>query len=497
MNKNVDRISFLIEKYNVFDNTDEGMSKLVNYLTLNRRVFTNLASKDDVIFAIVSNEAFDLDVNPLNPHISKTTEEGYGVTNIQYSNQKPRVDVPFDVFNKMVDADPSKNKMYTQWMLNTFTRHIKNGETDEAERFFSEDLPLAEEYLKIFEKNKRKKRFKNRSSNTFILKGIKNPSDINQYKSLSQLYDAVDPFIDKDPSNMERVMNEFVDNGKAEMPVRDRKFTLFIPKCKEASLIFGEFTGWCTAKDSGSMFEHYRTKPEYRKPNGSDSDIYIVIDNRFFSGELKTNYLYQLHFESSQVKDRLQRDGASNFYNDVIVNSEGISNFFYNELINMAKGYKDKKTFNNQKDNNYINYLIKFGWTEALFEIIESYTPIIRFNDRDIVRLPDMSRFKNLNTLIIKGCKLVKIDPSIGKLESLQELLLPNNNITDLPKEIGNLKKLLFINIIGNNIKNIPDEIKYLDKSNGGSLHRIAFDGGEIGHDNYLKLKKLLPSTKM
>ena len=149
MNKNVDRISFLIEKYNVFDNTDEGMSKLVNYLTLNRRVFTNLASKDDVIFAIVSNEAFDLDVNPLNPHISKTTEEGYGVTNIQYSNQKPRVDVPFDVFNKMVDADPSKNKMYTQWMLNTFIRHIKIGEVDEAKRFFSEDLPLAEEYLKI------------------------------------------------------------------------------------------------------------------------------------------------------------------------------------------------------------------------------------------------------------------------------------------------------------------------------------------------------------
>ena len=66
-------------------------------------------------------------------------------------------DIPFDVFNKMVDADPSKNKMYTQWMLNTFIRHIKSGEIDEAERFFSEDLPLAEEYLKIFEKNKRKK----------------------------------------------------------------------------------------------------------------------------------------------------------------------------------------------------------------------------------------------------------------------------------------------------------------------------------------------------
>ena len=296
---------------------------------------------------------------------------------------------------------------------------------------------------------------------------------------------------------MERLMSEFVDSGKAEMPVRDRKFTLFIPKYKEASFIFGEFTGWCTAKNSGGMFEHYRAKPEYRKPNGDKSDIYIIIDNRFFSGELKTNYLYQIHFESSQVKNRLQKGNSSNFYNDVIVNSEGISNFFYNELIEMAKGYKDKKTFNNHKDNNYIKYLINFGWTEALFEIIESYTPIIRFNDRDIVRLPDMSRFSNLNTLIIKNCKLVNIDPSIGKLESLQELLLPNNNISELPKEVGNLKNLLFINIIGNRIKTIPDEIKYLDKSNGGSLHRIAFDADKISSDNYLKLKKLLPSTKM
>ena len=59
MNKNVDRISFLIEKYNIFDNTDEGMSELVSYLTLNRRIFANLASKDDVIFALelIANSA--------------------------------------------------------------------------------------------------------------------------------------------------------------------------------------------------------------------------------------------------------------------------------------------------------------------------------------------------------------------------------------------------------------------------------------------------------
>ena len=87
--------------------------------------------------------------------------------------------------------------------------------------------------------------------------------------------------------------------------------------------------------------------------------------------------------------------------------------------------------------------------------------------------------------------------PSIGSLDSLQELLIPDNNLTTIPSEIGKLKNLIFINIIGNKIKSIPDDIKYLDKSNGGSLHRIAFRREEIGEVNYKRLRKLLPSTMM
>ena len=491
-NKSIDRLSFLAEKYNVFDNTDEGMSELVAYLTLNRRIFTNLASKDDIIFALVSNAAFDLNGNQLHPTITKTTKTDSGVIDIQYGNQKPRVDISFDVFNKMVNADPSKNKMYTQWMLNTFTRYIKSGEIDEAERFFSEDLPLAKDYLNVFEKNKRKKKFKELSANSFILKGVKDPTDINQYKSLSQLYDAVDPFIEKDPSNIEKLINSFVECGKAEIPVRDRRFTLYVPKCEEASLIFDEFVGWCTSKSKGDMFEFYRGNNKYRKPNGEKSDIYIVIDNRFFTGTLKSDSLYQLHFESRQVRDRIQSK-SNNFFETVLLNSEGISNFIHEELTTMAKMKKNKNT----TDNVYIDYLVKFGWTEALFDIIEEYSPIIRFTNRDVPKLPDVSRFKNLTTLIIKKAKLIELHPSIGSLEFLQELLIPDNNLTTIPSEIGKLKNLIFINLIGNKIKSIPDDIKYLDKSNGGSLHRIAFRREEIGEANYKKLRKLLPSTMM
>ena len=74
-------------------------------------------------------------------------------------------------------------------------------------------------------------------------------------------------------------------------------------------------------------------------------------------------------------------------------------------------------------------------------------------------------------------------------------LILTNNNLKALPSEIGNLKMLTFLNITGNKIEFIPDEIKYLDKSNGGQLLRIAMKKEEIGEENYKKLKRLLPTT--
>lgn len=111
--------------------------------------------------------------------------------------------------------------------------------------------------------------------------------------------------------------------------------------------------------------------------------------------------------------------------------------------------------------------------------------------------MPNISKFKDLHTLIIAKGKLHELHPSVGDLTNLKELLLPDNKLTSLPKEIGNLKNLLMLNILGNKIQSIPDEIKYLDETRGGSLYRIACNRQEIGEANYQKLKQLLPSVKM
>jgi Leucine-rich repeat (LRR) protein len=126
---------------------------------------------------------------------------------------------------------------------------------------------------------------------------------------------------------------------------------------------------------------------------------------------------------------------------------------------------------------------------------LEEDTPIIKFMNREIPMIPNISKFKNLDQIIITDAKLKELHPSIGDLDKLCLLVLTNNKITSLPSEIGKLKNLEFINIKGNNIKHIPTEISNLDRQNGGSLYRIAVDRDAIGEENYNRLRELLPTT--
>jgi hypothetical protein len=283
-------------------------------------------------------------------------------------------------------------------------------------------------------------------------------------------------------------MQKFVDAGQAEIPVRDRKFTIFIPLTVDANIIFDKFSNWCTAKSGNGMFKSYTTNN--KKPNGENSTIYIIIDNRFFSGELRDDYLYQLHFETNQLKNRKNSIANSSIFESVMLESENVSNYFYNELMGMCKA---KKTI---KNNKYLDFLIRFGHTDTLFEMMDHNTPVIRFRDKEVPKLPDMSQFKNLDILEIDNARMVELHPSVGSLEHLEYLIIPNNRIKQIPEEVSKLKNLLFINMVGNPITEIPDSIKYLDTSNGGSLHRMAIRTADIGENNYLKLKTLLPNVQ-
>jgi len=466
-NKSVtDRLSFLAEQFDVFEcsNTEETTEK-IKILEENNFTPTIITSLNGNVLAILSKKQNEKRLNPTK-----------------------KVSVCSDVFASMIGADPTENKMYLQWMLNVFIRFIKDDKESSlasAIRFVVEDLPQANLYLQLFEDNKRKRKFIDLCNGSYSLKDVTDPTNINQYKSLAQLFDAVDPFIEKEPSAVERTLTKFVQSGQAEIPVKDRKFTLYIPKTTAASVVFANFANWCTAREGNGMFNSYTQNN--LKPNGKHSDIYIIIDNKFFTGESKD--IYQIHFETNQLKDYKNGQNVS-IFESVLNESEGLSNFFYEELMEMAKGFK-----RGIDNNTYLDYLIQFGFAESLFELMDENIPSIKFMTREIPRLPDMSRFKNVDQMIITNAKMVELHPSIGSLSNLEMLVLSGNKIKSLPKEIGMLSKLEFLNLDGNPIKDIPNEIKYLDVSNGGSLHRIGVNETDIGRDNYLKLKELLPTT--
>ena len=496
-----ERLTFLAEKFDVFETekvktTDEAVKDAITTAT-----DTVSDSDTDVLMGGVMNaivtEQKSVELKDDGWEVKEIGGNMNSVIGILATKPNKRgfpikkVSVNYDVFTAMVGADPTPNKICLQWMLNTFVRLLKNSEWVEARRFYGEDLPQANEYLTLFEGNKRKKKFKVMAQ--YSLKDFKDITNINEYKNLGQLFDAVDPFIERDPSEIESIMMRYINMGQAVMPFKDRKYTVYVPLTTDAATIFNNFASWCTVRSGNGMFDSY-TKNN-KKPNGKNSTLYIVMDNGFFSGDNEN--IYHLHFETKQIRDRSNGPNVD-LYDLVLSRSEGISNYFSSELTDMAKGFSG-----GMDDNHYIDVLIDLGFTEALFDFFDDETPVILIDSqtsskkRRVPKVPDVSRFKKITHFVILDSSVHEIHPSIGSLKTLKNLTFAGNKIEELPSEIGKLSNLLFLNLWGNPITTIPDEIKYLDSSNGGKLDKLVIDKDKISGVNYQKLKKLLPNVSI
>ena len=471
---------------NIMNENEKHVSERLEYLKKIFRVKSN-----DELNELYNNGRV---LNLGDPHMEKYTfimsEVGKTVLAVKITEHKTEkrskttVLISESVFDDMVKADPTDNSEFVQWMLTVFRNLIKDGKncTQEARRFAEEDLGQANTYLDLFRKNKGKKLFKELCDNSRT--APKNDcTNINQYSSLSQLFDAVDPFAERKPSDLANTISKFCDAKQALVPYRDRKFTVYVPLTRDASCIMESFASWCTAKPENGMFKSYTENN--RLYDGSPSKLYIIINNDMFKGE--SNECYQIHFESNQIKGR-ENGSNINIYESVFSKSESLGEFFKDELINLLKN-----STNNQKM--YSDYLVKFGFTESLFEIYEDDVKTINFTKIEIPKLPDLSRFKNLDEFIIMESSLSSLHESIGELTNLEMLALPINKITTLPIEIGNLRKLEFLNLTGNKIVDFPIELSKLDPTNGGSLIRLAIDN--LGEEKMNKLKQLLPTVSI
>lgn len=474
MDKNVvtNRIVFLAKEFKVFDESE--LQTFIDEADTNDEVNIELikSSKTNNVLAV-----------------KKTV-----LVNKEKERYNAQVHVSDNVFVSMLEADPTEHKEYIQWMLTVFRNMIKNNDisNEKARQFAEEDLLMANSYLKVFGRNKHKQKFKELCLSSFGTPKT-DPSNINQYNSLSQLFDAVYPFIEREPSKLELNMLEFESKGEAKIAFKDRKWTVYIPYTTNANCVMEHFASWCTAKRGNGNYDSY-TK-NYRLPNNNKSNIYVIINNDLFEG--KSKECYQIHFETRQVKPK-SNDRNINLYQPVLSTSDGISEYFKNELSRLMLMCKD---INN---NVYRDFLIKFGFTTVLFDTLDEKSFVIRFENpikgelsTIIPKIPDISRFKNVDEVILINIELNELHPSIGSLSQLQLLSLNYNKLKTLPKEIGKLNKLNMLSLTGNKLTDIPEEIKYLDKSNGGSLIRLSINESDVSKEVYLKLKKLLPTTSI
>ena len=462
-------------------------------------------------------------VEPIENH------DGIDMAYIITKKNKQSIKLTDEIFQDIVDADPSRNKQYVQWMIKVFMSHIKDGDIDQAVRFLGEDLPEANEFLEVFDRVKNKRVFKRSAPNR--PNAPQNVTDINQYSTLAQLYSVVSPFVgmgddddDDGESKLWKKLKKYIDLGEARLAYRDNDVLVYTPLTLESSCEpLGPLASWCTRRAGNSYFDSYRNRT---KPDGSLSDYYVVMPKKLFDGDDEGGvFPLQIHFESNQLHDKnnssIERSGK---LEEILGRFSGLKDFFKRELGALVE--MDVTRGTGLMESPYIKYLNKFGgkaedhisgeayeqgvknikrlaseqnvplqqnkYLKWLMENTEGVvvtdfldpetTDRLDFSGMNIGSIPDLTKFKNLDAILAEGSNLNEM-PSVDKLPMeapLTMMSFQNNNIKVAPPEgYEKLPNLFSINLKGNPIEKVNVDVvaKLLDLDD---FIRFAIDDDRI-----------------
>jgi len=194
------------------------------------------------------------------------------------------IDVQFDdpenreyVLDKFERMDPTPNKQYMQPIMNMYVKDKFRG---------FEDQNRLKDALTLFA------RFKQRLDNR----------DINQYASLHDLEDAVEPHAQELTKKEKRQQGEYhIDENSYELWKESASYVVVIPKDQKAACAFGAGTKWCTASKDNDYFTQY-----------DDEGTLFIIRKKDINYEkdsiiATTTPLMQWHFETAQFMDVTDR----------------------------------------------------------------------------------------------------------------------------------------------------------------------------------------------
>jgi hypothetical protein len=451
-------------------------------------------------------------------------------------NGKQSIKLTPEIFQDIVDADPSNNKQYIQWMIKVFMNHIKENDINQAVRFLAEDLPEANEFLTVFDGVKNKKVFKRSAPNR--PNAPQDVRDINQYNDLAHLYSVVSPFIgvgdDEEDgggeSKLYKSLKKFIDLGEARLAYRDNDVLVYTPLTIDSSCEpLGNLASWCTRRAGNSYFDSYRRNNP--KPDGSLSDYYVIMPKKLFDGDDEGGlYPLQFHFESNQLHDKNNSSiDRSNQLDSVLSRFSGLKDFFKKELgalveMDVRKGtglmdspyikylnlfggsakdhisgdaYEEgvrniEKLASQQnvplKQNKYLNWLVENVGDVDVTEYLDKDTiEMVDFTDMKIKNLPDLSDFKKLTHIVATNCGIDKIPPvDYLPADSLTMISISNNNIEEIPGEGYEKLTNLFAISVGNNpIKKVNNEtLRKMCTNTDTGFVRLSFDSSGLEDKN-------------
>jgi hypothetical protein len=169
------------------------------------------------------------------------------------ANQEMTAD---EITLELESMDPTNGKML-QWLVNQYAAGI----------FKLEDAPRVSTALTDFNAKKRSLEKK----------------DINQYKQLSDLEDAVEDT--KEVSSKKQQKQEIKTQG-ADTVFKSSTYSIVELKTEEAACAYGKGTKWCTAADQNNMFDHYNER----------GPLFVILDHA-------NNRKFQFHPASSSYTD--------------------------------------------------------------------------------------------------------------------------------------------------------------------------------------------------
>lgn len=343
------------------------------------------------------------------------------------------------VYDLLIESDPTENKEYAQWILTMYTRILKdrqpafsfNNEENLIGGFaylFFEDLGKLTDAILIFHKIK----------NTKLVENGK--KDIYTYKSINHFISTVFSINigDTDGQKLEDgVLSSdeilSLNTDEASIIYRDTDWIVVHTATREANVVFGKNTTWCTAlsRYGSSMFDSYNKQGK----------LFVLIKNQQgVNQHIKSNpnARLQFHFESNQFMNAMDKSiDITKFLSE----NGGVKDFFKAYIIERVL---PKKT----KTEDIIALLRKFSMIKELIPILKGMK----------IQKLDLSN-------IISNDNVIELD-QIGELDTLEELIIRDAGISNIPVYIKNLTNLRELRLGGNKIREIPNwlnELKSLE----------------------------------